>query len=328
MNGRYFQDRMATGSLPLLVAVVFATAFWWLLPGLAPDGADWGSGVAGGWPSYARRLAAYVLQAGVLCLLAWLTVRHALIRVTATCHLSLYALLAACLLPHTLQAGGVVSCCLLAMLLSLFHTYQHVDPVGLVCQGFFFFGLGTLAFPPMLLLLPFLLVMQAWFHNVTWRTFFAALIGAALPHWLMLGYACAVGDMEVFYAPLRAAVRFLPVSYACLTPVHWANLGVLAALTLWSCVLYAGSSYADKIRTRIQLYYVMTVEALCLLFLFLQPQHYAALLGAMLPCSSLLAGHYFAVNRDRRSLVALIVVLVVLSALYVFNLWTQLSNFS
>ena len=206
MNGRYFQDRMATGSLPLLVAVVLATAFWWLLPGLAPDGADWGSGVAGGWPSYARRLAAYVLQAGVLCLLAWLTVRHALIRVTATCHLTLYALLAACLLPHTLQAGGVVGCCLLAMLLSLFHTYQHVDPVGLVCQGFFFFGLGTLAFPPMLLLLPFLLVMQAWFHNVTWRTFFAALIGAALPYWLMLGYACAVGDMEVFYAPLRAAV--------------------------------------------------------------------------------------------------------------------------
>ena len=44
--------------------------------------------------------------------------------------------------------------------------------------------------------------------------------------------------------------------------------------------------------------------------------------------SSLLAGHYFAVNRDRRSLVALIVVLVVLSAFYVFNLWTQLSNFS
>lgn len=328
MNGRYFQDRMATGSLPLLVAVAFATVCWWLLPGVSSGSAEWAGTLADGHSSFASRLAGYALQALALCLLAWLTVRHVLIRVTSTCHLSLYALLAACMLPHTFQAGNVLGCCLLGMLLSLFHTYQRVEPVGLICQGFFFFGLGTMAFPPMLCLLPFLVVMQAWFHNMTWRTFFAALLGAALPYWLAFGYACAVGDMDVVCAPLRAAVDFRPVSYSSLAPVCWVNVALLVALTLWSVVLYAANSYEDKIRTRIQFYYIMAAEALCLVFLLLQPHHYAALMSAMLPCSSLLAGHYFAVTRDRRSLVVTLVVLVAVVSLYVFNLWTQLSSFS
>ncbi len=328
MNGKYFQARMATGSFPLLVAIVLATASWWLVPGIAPDRAEWGSGVVGGWPVLVRWLAGYASQAVVVCLLAWLTVRCVLIRTTFTCHLSFYVLLAACMLPHTLQAGTVLECCLLGMFLSLFHTYQRVEPVGLVFQGFFFFGLGTMAFPPVLLLLPFLLLMQTWFHNMTWRTFFAALIGTALPYWLALGYACAVGDMDVACAPLHAAFDFRHLTYAAFTPVHWVNLGTLVVLTLWCCVFYAGSSYADKIRTRIQLYYVMMFEVLCLLLLLLQPQHYVALLSAMLPCSSLLVGHYFAVGHDRRSFVSSIVVLVVMLALYVFNLWTQLSSFS
>ena len=50
--------------------------------------------------------------------------------------------------------------------------------------------------------------------------------------------------------------------------------------------------------------------------------------GGVVPCCSLLAGQYFAVNRDRRAFVASVVTLVLLAALYAFNLWIRLFSFS
>ena len=331
MTQKHYLDRLATGKLPLLVCVVAASAYWWLVPveASAPEpGSLWGRLLAF-LPAGVCAAAGYVLSALGIILLAVLTVSHALIRVQSTFYMGLYALLSACLLPHVVQAGQVWACCLALMFLSLFHTYQRVEPVDDVFRGFFFYGVGVLFFPQGVWLLPFLLGMQAWFHNVTLRTFFAALLGACLPAWFLLAYAYGLDDMELLRHTLGRAVDFKAIDYAGVGPARWAGLGVVVALTLWCCVCYAGRSYQDKIRTRLFLYYVMTVEAICLLFFFLQPQHYDMLVGGgVVPCCSLLAGQYFAVNRDRRAFVASVVTLVLLAALYAFNLWIRLFSFS
>ena len=331
MTQKHYLDKLATGKLPLLVCVVAASAYWWLVPVAASahePGSLWGRLLAF-LPAGVCAAAGYVLSALGIILLAVLTVSHALIRVQSTFYMGLYALLSACLLPHVVQAGQVWACCLALMFLSLFHTYQRVEPVDDVFRGFFFYGVGVLFFPQGVWLLPFLLGMQAWFHNVTLRTFFAALLGACLPAWFLLAYAYGLDDMELLRHTLGRAVDFKAIDYAGVGPVRWAGLGVVVALTLWCCVCYAGRSYQDKIRTRLFLYYVMTIEAICLLFFFLQPQHYDMLVGGgVVPCSSLLAGQYFAVNRDRRAFVASVVTLVLLAALYAFNLWIRLFSFS
>lgn len=326
MKYKYFQDSLATGSLPLLVAILVAAAYWWLVPSGVPERVPCAllAGLKDAFPAYVWRIAGYGFYAAGALLLAGITVHHALIRVHSTFYITLFVWLSAGLLPHTLHEGSVLTCCLLAMCFFLFHTYQRVEPVEILFQGFFFYAVGTLFFPPALWLLPFLLGFQTWFHHLTPRVVFAMLAGVSLPYWFLFGYAYTVDDVELFLAPLREAVAWMPVDYASLTSIQVVGLVVVGVFTLWSCVLYAGSSYQDKIRTRTFIYHVMAVEALLFVFLLLQPQHYAVLMAPVVTCCSLLAGHYFAVSRDRRSFVASLVVLVVSVALYIFNLWTQL----
>lgn len=326
MNHKCFQDRLATGSLPLLVASLVAVAYWWLVPSGAPlavSGTCW-EALATCIPGYVWRIGGFVLYVSGVLALAGVTVHHALIRVYSTFYLSLFVVFSAVALPHTLHAGSVLVCCLLAMFFFLFHTYQRVEPVEIVFQGFFAYGIATLFFPPAIWYLPFLLIMQSWFHRVTVRVLFAMLVGAMLPYWFLFAYAYTADDMDFFVTLLRDAVAFMPIDYTVLAPMQIAGLGVAVLLTGWSCVLYAASSYHDKIRTRTFIYYVMAVAVFSLVFLLLQPQYYAVLMSPVVLCCSLLAGHYLAVTRDRRSLVTSVVLLVVMTALYVFNLWIQL----
>ena len=233
-------------------------------------------------------------------------------------------LLAAVAQPHTLQGGSVSACCLAATFYFLFRTYQGVEPVGDVFRGFFFYGLATLAVPPLLLLLPVLLLMQTGFHHLSPRTLCAALIGALLPYWFLGGYAWTIGEGDLLLRQLAAVVRFSPTDYGTLTPPAIATLALTLLLTLWSIIHYARNSFLDKIRTRTCIYYILSTEALLWVLLAFQPVLYPSLAAPLTACASLLAGHYFAVTRDRRSGIGLLVTLALIAALYLLDVWTQL----
>ena len=151
MRLTYLQERLATGSLPLLVAFLIASALWWLPSAdtaAATTGGLWDS-VPGLLTPFGGRLAGYILLLLALLLLGAVTVHHAVIRVHSTFYLTLFLLLAAVAQPHTLQGGSVSACCLAATFYFLFRTYQGVEPVGDVIRGFFFYGLATLAVHPL-----------------------------------------------------------------------------------------------------------------------------------------------------------------------------------
>ncbi len=326
MRLTYLQERLATGSLPLLVAFLIASALWWLPSAdtaAATTGGLW-DGVPGLLTPFGGRLAGYILLLLALLLLGAVTVHHAVIRVHSTFYLTLFLLLAAVAQPHTLQGGSVSACCLAATFYFLFRTYQGVEPVGDVFRGFFFYGLATLAVPPLLLLLPVLLLMQTGFHHLSPRTLCAALIGALLPYWFLGGYAYTIGEWDLLLRQLAAVVRFSPTDYSTLTPPAIATLALTLLLTLWSIIHYARNSFLDKIRTRTCIYYILSTEALLWVLLAFQPVLYPSLAAPLTACASLLVGHYFAVTRDRRSGIGLLVTLALIAALYLLDVWTQL----
>ena len=166
--------------------------------------------------------------------------------------------------------------------------------------------------------------MQTGFHHLSPRTLCAALIGALLPYWFLGGYACTIGEGELLLRQLAAVVRFSPTDYGTLTTPAIATLALTLLLTLWSIIHYTRNSFLDKIRTRTCIYYILSTEALLWVLLAFQPVLYPSLVAPLTACASLLAGHYFAVTRDRRSGIGLLVTLALIAALYLLDVWTQL----
>lgn len=324
MNYKIIQERLATGGFALSVAFIVATAGWFMPAGMQHISSPHPWGSLSFLSDTLRSALGYALLLLAAILLRTVNARHAIIRIHSTIYISLFLLFATLVQPHTFQSGGVLACSVLGMLLFLFYSYQQSNPVDSVFHGFLCYGVGCLFFPPWLLMLPFLIWMQAGLHGFTLRTFCAVLLGALLPFWFLLGYAAAVGQFSLFTGLCEEAIHFAPIDYTSISLLEWIELGFLTVTAVWSSLCYAGNSYLDKLRTRSCIYYFMELMALVCLFLLLQPQYYDVLIVLVALLSAMLAGHYFAVTRTRGSFVALLVVLASLITFYILTLWIRL----
>ncbi len=325
---------MATRTFPLFVAGLIAVLFW--LFGPSPDfpqiASVWWesllSEIPGGWFNFSC-VAGLVVGLISIVLLRLLTIRHSLIRIYSTFYLTIYVLLSACCLPHRLEAGLLLTCCLLAAIYFFFCSFHSHEPIMQNFQGFFFFGLGSLLLIQLLWLLPFFFCLQARLHMFSLRSFLAALVGVFLPYWFLLGYVALTTDVVSFFSLfLEELLTFYPFVYTDVPLLHWLALAFILVFGLWIYTQYSVQSFQDKIRTRTFIYYLMTVEALLFILAVVQVGYIAILLSPLIALTSILTGHYFAVTRNRGSLISGIVMFVFLVLLFIYeSLWMQLSIF-
>ncbi len=331
MNSKYFQNKLVTGGIPLLVASVAASVYWLLVPesgDALTDSSHFLHELTAAFPSFRfYNLCGYLLVLFSMWIL-WNTVtRHAVIRVSSTLYLSVFILFSAIFLPHMLQTGNILACLLLGSFFFLFHTYQRIEPVNLAFHGFFLYGIASLFFPQFIWLLPLFIVMQAWLYDVTIRTLLACIMGFVLPYWFLLGYTSYIRDWSLFSVIYQEISEFRGIGYSGIGIEEWISLAAMLLMTLWCAVRYAGNSYQDKIRTRVFMFYIMTTGAIMVLMLFLQPHLHALLLPPAITCGSIVIGQYFAVTRNKQSLVSLIILLVMLVVLFILDLWMRLCSF-
>lgn len=325
MNSKYFQNKLVTGSIPLLVASIIASVYWLLTPesgNAFTDSSHLIRELTAAYPYFRfYNLCGYLLLIFSMWMIWGTVTRHVVIRVPSTLYLSVFILLSAIFLPHMLQTGNILVCLLLGSFFFLFHTYQCIEPVSLTFQGFFLYGIASLFFPQLLWLLPLFIIMQAGLYNVTVRTLFAGIMGFILPYWFLLGYTSYIRDWSLFSVFFQEISDFRSIDYSCISISEWINLAAMLLMTLWCAFQYAGNNYQDKIRTRVFMFYIMTTEAIILLMLFLQPHLHALLLPLAITCSSIIIGQYFAVTRSKQSFISLIILLVMLVALFILNIW-------
>ncbi len=310
MAGKSLRLRVACSATTLPVTAA-ATAALWLLP-FPPGAARWGGLLA-------TALAAYVMME---C-----NNRNALLRIrsrmTTT---SFLALTAACPFLHGWQPAMAAVVALLAALTLLFATYQQRHAEGRTFYAFFFMGLGSLLFPPLLLLVPLLwAAMLFYLRSLTGRTFLAALFGLALPYWGYVGWMGWHNRLDTAFAYMLPYLAPGPPRFSALPPQHMAALGAVLVLVVPAIFHFWRTSYNDKIRTRM-LYHTLVLTVFGLLALLaLRPQWHDALLRLLLAAGAPFVGHHFALARGRLMDVWFVVCLVLLGALAVsFRLlpWT------
>jgi hypothetical protein len=85
--------------------------------------------------------------------------------------------------------GGLVQLCCIAALMLLFDSYQDQMAVGKAYYAFLLLGISSMLDANIIFYLPLLwIMMKIIVYALSWRTFFASLLGLATPYWFMIGW--------------------------------------------------------------------------------------------------------------------------------------------
>lgn len=285
MYSHSFRTKVVTGSFTLPVMAIVAAVCWML-----PDVSSWqlwtGLGMAG--------LTTYVAME--------LNNRFALLRIRSRLVSSTYLLLmTACPVLHNLIDTALpVGLCLAVSYAMLFASYQQIKAQGYVFHAFLCIGIGSLLYPPMLVLaLTYYFNMVFQLRNFTWRSFMAGLFGISLPYWVYAVWAIWNNRLDTAF--LYLPEWFIPhvPDYSRFGLQEWITVGALCFFTLVALIHFFHTAYNDKIRTRMLFYVVVTQQAVFTAGLFLLPEHLYYHLPLFLFNSSLLIAHYYALAKGR-----------------------------
>ena len=222
------------------------------------------------------------------------------------------------------EALLLATLCLASSYHILFRTYQKPNPVVDVFHIFFLLGVGAAVMPPLILLVPFFLWHIAMFmRSLSLRSFFAALIGFALPFWAWITWLLWKENLTPFLDWWNALSHIGTIHYFRAVKaigveelIQAAPFLLMGVLTLWTTVYYLLNSYDDKIHIRMILYiYIMQAWIIILLAVItLNAISFTPLL--LLSLCPLLA-HYFSLCNTRVSLIVFWIALLAFVIIFV-----------
>ena len=330
MRNKKLQNQVTTGRLTLPVVTLICTFCWVAAYFLFPDLTATTTGSASSlWqaarellPGWAERIISFLVYAVVGYFLIELNNQFGIIRMRASMQTAIYFLLvAACPEMHLLYAGDVASLAFLISIYFLFRSYQQQQAADCLFYSFLFIGAGSIVFPQLTVLSVLWLLGAYRFQALTPRSFCGALVGWALPYWMLFGHAFFYDEMELFYRPFVELATFgAAFDLSSLQAWELAVLGYLFVLFTVSTIHCIAAGFEDKIRTRAYLQFLIDLSVLLFVLIAVQPNHCSDWLPLLMISCSILIGHFFVLTNSRSSNVFFIVSLVGLILLFAFNI--------
>ena len=306
------QNKTAESRRTLPTAMLYGTAIW-VLAGLFKE--QW-------WVQFA----CFILS---VLLVMRINSKNLLIRIySRSVSVAFIFLSCAAVFLFPSLAGGIVQLCCIAALMLLFDSYQDQTAVGSVYYAFLFLGLGSMFDAHVIFYLPLLwFMMKIIVYSLSWRTFFASLLGLATPYWFMCGWLLwqKDGDFQaiVNLFAVQDILQF-PFDFGSVTLAWLLLMAFTTLLMVIGSMHFIHSSFRDKIRVR-QIYYgFITLGIFSLALWVLQPHNELAIRMLILTTSPLI-GHYWALTNSRLSNIICIILSGTLVVLTALNLWISSS---
>ncbi len=325
-----FQNKVVTGRFTLPVTIFLSILLWFSFYLISPEKETTGNREYLLWteicqfiPSFFPSILISLFIYGFIgYMLIELNNAYSIIRVRTSIHVCIYALvLSVCPFLQPFQPGSIATLCIGISLYYLFRSYQNAESTGRIFHAFLFLGTGSLFVPQLLFFFPVYIAGLFNFQIFNLRTFISGILGITLPYWLLFGHAFFHGQIELFYTPFLDLAHFSPIRYdefdKSIIPTE-----VYVAILLLSGSIHASlTSYQDKIRIRSFIAFLSWITGTALLLGSLQPRLLISFMPIMLCGSSLLSGHLLALTHTKISNIYFILLLIGLSALYLYNLW-------
>ena len=299
-----------------LPITAFYSIFIWLIAGLVSQ--QW-------WIQFG----CFVISALLMMLL---NKENVLIRIYSRLVSSAYLVLScAAVFLFASRASAIMQMGAVMSLLLLWHSYQDKSSVGWTFYTFLCLGAGSLVLSQVLYYLPIFWIMMAWFiFSLSWRTFFASLLGLVTPYWFCLPYFTIKGEdcFALLANHLSALLDIVSLpDYSVLNLSEWIFLGILILLMVIGSSHFMANSYKDTIRVR-EIYYSFIATAAYSLFLFLiQPKCYDMVIHVLILVVSPMIAHFFALTHSKFTNILFIITLTVILLFTGYNLWISSFHF-
>ena len=108
---------------------------------------------------------------------------------------------------------------------------------------------------------------------------------------------------------------------------EWAAVAWTVVLAAVGIIHYGQEGYQDKTRTRMLHEVFITIDLLTILFLFLQPQHYAMLLPIIIVNTSPLIAHFLTLTHSWLTNILSAFIFLLTLLLIAYNAWMPSSSF-
>ena len=228
--------------------------------------------------------------------------------------------------PHKIESinGCIVSMCFVAFYLALCHAYQDKKATGYVLIAFAAIGVASIAWIQILLLIPVLWILMATnILTISLRTFVASILGVMLPYWFMATYYIYIGDITPIIDHVATIANFEQLffydncSINNILPIVFISL-----LAITGSIHFLRTSYKDKIRTRMIYEMFITMSAVTIIMIVLQPQHANIATHMLIISTAPLIGHFLALTSTKITNIASLTFMAIALVITVLNLWT------
>ena len=186
--------------------------------------------------------------------------------------------------------------------------------------------MASTVFVQILFFVPLLWILHATnVLSMSWRNFWASVLGLIAPYWFVGAYLVYTGQPEVFVQHFTDLALFAPLfQYQEIDHNRIATFLFVALVSLIGIVHYLRSSRNDKIRNRMIYEMVIVVDLFTIACIVLQPQHADNLLPILIINTAALIGHFITLTRTAATNIVFCVLWLASILLTVCNLWIPL----
>lgn len=338
-----FRTHIATSNAAIYFMVLLTTLLWAVraIPGSPGCPWAWGTECVSMWATYGLvMLTTYVI-------IEWNNQCQLLRMRSRMNSVNFQALVLLCPALHGSWSVFLPVLCLLASYFILFKAYNLYRPQGHTFHAFLLLSLGSLVFPPLLVVAVTLLFSaRVQLRLLTGKPFVACLLGLALPYWIFASLVALAGlplvdeltagtPSAAFVADARsvltwdvwrAHLRLTLPDYRSVPLWQWLVVGYLVLLGLRSVFNFVRTSYDDKINTR-QFFHTMLLQLVPLTAAAAWfPEDAAYTLPLLIMGVTPFAARYFASSRERSTDIAFIFWLVA-ALLIALQSWLDASSY-
>ena len=210
-----------------------------------------------------------------------------------------------------------------------FRCYQDTNAPGWIFYAYFCIGMASVVWVQMLYFLPILWVISRTnLLSLSGKSFVASLLGITLPYWFYAPYLAAKGEISLLAKHfLQLGVFEKPLDFTSLTTSNIAVLAYVLLCAIIGIIHFSNQKRNDSIRIRLFFQVFITIDIATIVFLFLQPQHFEALLSVLIVTTSPLIAHFFALTHTRITNWVFILLSAAALIITIINLWTLSPTF-
>lgn len=218
---------------------------------------------------------------------------------------------------------ALVTLCAAICYTFLFRCYQDKNSPGWIFYAYLALGLASVFWVQALFFLPFLwIVTTTNLLAMNFRNLIASLLGVIAPYWFTFSWYAFTDNVPAFVEHFEDLFSFGPIAdLTVLTSHQLVTIAFTTLLALTGIIHFVNTSHKDNIRTRLLYETFITIDALTLVFIILQPQHLDFLYGVFAVNTAPLIGHFIALTHTKWTNWYFIALSIIAIAICIYNIW-------